>query len=163
MTNVTPEPTDSLAPALARARALIALLFQMLGDPSRSADFHRLCEEAENLLLRCMFEGACRLAGRTDLLATHEPYLAGKGRSFDIRVRLKPDALHPHHRIILNHWRAIRIAKYRRALARRSNFSRKLSYLHFRNQRRRHARIIARRRAGCATPSHTPARISAPP
>ena len=162
MTNATDTFEQSLNPTLQRVRALIALLFQLIRDPARVADFNRICEEAERLLARCMFEAACRIAGRLDLLETHEACLAGNG-GFNIRVRPKPDAVHRYHRIIFNRERASLIERYRRALGRRSRFSRKLSYLHFGNQRRTHGPIIARRTSGCASPTHTPARVSAPP
>ena len=163
MANAAQNIADTTTPTLDRVRALIALLFGMLGDPTRLSDFHRICEEAEALLARCLFETAARFAGRTDLLDNCEAYFVSKGHSFDIRIRLKPEALHPYHRIILEKWRAIRTAKYRRALGRRARFTKKLSYLHFRNQRRCHAPIIARTTACGASPSHTPVRVSAPP
>ena len=105
MANAASDIQDTTAPTLERVRALIALLLQMLGDPSRISDFNRICEEAEALLARCMFEAAARFTGRTDLLETCEAYFVPKGRGFDIRLRLKPEALHPYHRIILEKWR----------------------------------------------------------
>ncbi len=161
---ITPNPSPSPPnPTLQRVWALVASMFDYLGDPTRAADLQRLFAEAEGLLARCIFEAAARIAGRPDLLKTHEAYLVGEGASFDIRVRAKPGALHLLHRVIVERRRTGATARYRRALSRRSRFSRKLSYLHFRNQRRRHSATLVRRRAGCASPSHTPARIAAPP
>ncbi len=150
-------------PTLDRVRALIALMLQFLEDPTRRLDLERLFAEAEQLLARLTFEAAARIAGRPDLLETHEAYLVSNGRRLDIRVRLKPSALHPHHRIILIRRRASRMAQYRRAIGRRSRFSRKLTYLYFRNQRRSCAVRLTRALANAAPTSHTPARISAPP
>lgn len=150
-------------PALQRVWALIALMFDCLADPARRVHLDTLFAQAEDLLARLTFEGAARIAGRPDLLETHEAYVIRTNNSFDIRVRRKPGAIHPHHQIILAKWRAGRIARYRRALGRRSRFSRKLSYLHFRNQARTQGRILSRLGARLPAPSHAPARIAAPP
>ena len=93
-------------PTLDRVRALIALMFQYLGDPARHLDLERLFAEAERLLARLTFEGAARLAGRPDLLETHEAYLVSGSGNFDIRVRRKVSALHPYHQIILRRRRS---------------------------------------------------------
>ncbi len=161
--NTAPTSPGHTNPTLDRVRALIALMLQFLEDPSQHLDLERLFAEAEQLLARLTFEAAARIAGRPDLLETHEAYAVTTGRRLDIRVRLKPNALHPHHRIILNRRRTARIAQYRRAIGRRSRFSRKLTYLYFRNQRRSYAVRLASASAGAAPTSHTPARISAPP
>ncbi len=150
-------------PTLDRVRALIALMLQFLEDPSRHLDLERLFAEAEQLLARLTFETAARIAGRLDLLDTHEAYIVSNSRTFEIRVRLKPSALHPHHRIILNRRRTSRIAQYRRAIGRRTRFSRKLTYLYFRNQRRSYGGRFARHAASAAPTSHSPSRIAAPP
>ncbi len=158
-----PTSPDQYNPTLDRVRALIALMLQFLEDPTRHLDLERLFAEAEQLLARLTFEAAARIAGRPDLLETHEAYLVSNSRSLDIRVRLKPSALHPHHRIILGRRRASRIAQYRRAMGRRSRFSRKLTYLYFRNQRRSYRPRLARHAASAAPTSHSPSRIAAPP
>lgn len=139
------------------------MMSAMLGDPPQRGELEKLFAEAELLLAHLIFVCAARLAGRCDLLETHEAYLIPGRNSFRIGVRLKAGALHPHHEIILNRWRTGVVARYRRAIGRRSRFSRKLSYLHFRNQRRRHSALIARGAACTASPSHTPSRIAAPP
>ncbi len=161
--NTAPTSPDHTSPTLDRVRALITLMLQFLEDPARHLDLERLFAEAEQLLARLTFEAAARIAGRPDLLETHEAYIVSNTRSLDIRVRLKPSALHPHHRIILNRRRASRLAQYRRAMGRRSRFSRKLTYLYFRNQRRRYGVRITRHAASAAPTSHNPSRISAPP
>ena len=111
-----PTSPDHINPTLDRVRALIALMLQFLEDPTRHLDLERLFAEAEQLLARLTFEAAARIAGRLDLLETHEAYVVSNGRRFDIRVRLKPSALHPHHRIILGRRRTARIARYLRAI-----------------------------------------------
>ena len=161
--NTAPTSPDQSNPTLDRVRALIALMLQFLEDPTRHIDLERLFAEAEQLLARLTFEAAARIAGRPDLLETHEAYAVTTGRRLDIRVRLKPSALHPHHRIILNRRRTSRMAQYRRAIGRRSRFSRKLTYLYFRNQRRSYAVRLTRTSATAVAPAHTPPRISAPP
>lgn len=155
-------------PTLNRVWALIALMCGLLDKPARKAEFDRLCAETERLIARLFFECASRLAGRTDLLQTHEAYLV-PGRSC-YRIGIRPRAAvrrahadHPHFAIIAARWRAQAVNRYRRGLARRSRFSRKLSKLHFRNQRHRHSALIARRTASAAAPAYTPARIAAPP
>ncbi len=150
-------------PTLDRVRALIALMLQFLEDPARHLELERLFAEAEQLLARLTFEAAARIAGRPDLLETHEAYVVSNRRRFEIGVRLKPSALHPHHRIIINRRRASRMAQYRRAMGRRSRFSRKFTYLYFRNQRRRYGVRLTRHAACAAVPAHTPSRIAAPP
>ncbi len=161
--NTAPTSQHDHNPTLDRVRALIALMLQFLADPTRHFDLERLFAEAEQLLARLTFEAAARIAGRLDLLETHEAYAVTTGRRLDIRVRLKPSALHPHHRIILNRRRTARMAQYRRAIGRRSRFSRKLTYLYFRNQRRSHGPRLTRHAACAAPTSHNPSRISAPP
>ncbi len=161
--NTASPSADQSNPTLDRVRVLIALMLQFLQDPTRHLDLERLFAEAEQLLARLTFEAAARIAGRPDLLDTHEAYAVTNGRRLDIRVRLKANALHPHHRIILNRRRTARIAQYRRAIGRRSRFSRKLTYLYFRNQRRSYAVSLTRALANAAPTSHTPARIAAPP
>ncbi len=161
--NTASPSADQSNPTLDRVRALIALMLQFLEDPARHLDLERLFTEAEQLLARLTFEAAARIAGRPDLLDTHEAYAVTTGRRLDIRVRLKPSALHPHHRIILNRRRTSRMAQYRRAMGRRSRFSRKLTYLYFRNQRRSYGPRLARASASAASPAHTPSRIAAPP
>ncbi len=161
--NTAPKSQHDHNPTLDRVRALITLMFQCLGDPTRHLDLERLFAEAEQLLARLTFEAAARIAGRLDLLETHEAYLVSNSRTFDIRVRLKASALHPHHQIILKHRRAARMAQYRRAMGRRSRFSRKLTYLYFRNQRRSYGVRLARASESAASPTHTPSRINAPP
>ncbi len=151
------------APALHRVRALMALMLSLIVNPDRAAELERLFAEAEQLLAHHLFEMAIALSGRADLRATHEPVLEWRGSLLRFGFRLKPGAMHPHHRIMLSCWRAAAIDRYRRALARRSRFSRKLSVLHFRNQRRRQGVIVQRRRAGAQFPLHTPSRIAAPP
>ncbi len=150
-------------PTLDRVRALIALMLQFLEDPTRHIDLERLFAEAEQLLARLTFEAAARIAGRLDLVETHEAYVVRNGRRLDIRVRPKPSALHPHHHIILNRRCGSRIAQYRRAMALRTRFSRKLTYLYFRNQRRSHGPRLTRHAASAAPVCHTPSRIAAPP
>ncbi len=161
--NTAPPSPDHTNPTLDRVRALIALMLSYLEDPTRHLDLERLFAEAEQLLARLTFEAAARIAGRLDLLETHEAYAVTTGRRLDIRVRLKTSALHPHYRIILNRRRTARMAQYRRAIGRRSRFSRKLTYLYFRNQRRSYGVRLARASASAAYPAHTPSRISAPP
>ncbi len=158
-----PISPDQSNPTLDRVRALIALMLQFLEDPTRHIELERLFAEAEQLIARLTFEAAARIAGRLDLLETHEAYIVSDSRTFDIRVRLKPSALHPHHRIILNRRRTARMAQYRRAIGRRSRFSSKLTYLYFRNQRRSYGARLTRASANAAPTAHSPSRIAAPP
>lgn len=163
MANATPTTGSSDLPALQRARALIALLRAALRNPICAVDLDRRFAEIDQLLARCIFEAAARLAGRADLLQTHEAVIVPGGRGLRIRIRARVHALHPLHHILIHRRRARAISRYRRGLARRASFSTKISYLHFRNQRRRQAVTTRRRAARSLSPTHTPSRISAPP
>lgn len=160
MANIaTTQPTPS--PMLARVHALLALLAHYLGDATRTADFNRVCDEVERLLARCMFEAAARLAGRPDLLHTHEAILVWKGASFQIRVQQKACAYPPLYRAYLKqrHNRVIR--RYRTILGVRSRRSAKISTIRARNQRRRPATLFQPTNNRVAT--HASARTPAPP
>ncbi len=163
MTPAAQNLLNPTAPPLQRVRALIALMLQLLWSPNRAADLEALFAEADDILAQHIFTGAIMLSGRHDLRATHEPYLVWRGATLAFGLRARPAALHPMHRIILANHRAGVINRYRRAIARRTRFSTRISYLHFANQRRRQGVLTTRRRATAAAPSHTPSRIAAPP
>lgn len=149
------------SPLLARAQALLAILMQYLGDPTRTADFQRICDEVEALLARCFFEAAARIAGRTDLLASHEAVLVWKGASFQIHVRLKSAALSPLQRAWLSVRRARLHQRIRTALGARSRRSGKPTILRAAAQRRH---TPARRPIAHAIfPTNTFSRTAAPP
>ncbi len=163
MANAAETFIDPNAPALQRVRALVALMLQLICNPSRADDIARMCDEAERLLARLLFDAVIQLSGRDDLRATHEPVLRLRGGSFAFGIRENPGAMHPHYCIMLNRWREAAMQRYRTALGCRFRCSPKRSRLRFNNQRRRQRAIAAQRSTCCAPPSHTPVRINAPP
>ncbi len=163
MANATDTLINPNAPALQRIRALIALTLQLICTPSRADELARMCDEAEQLLARHLFDLLIRLTGRTDLRATHDLVLRHRGAKLAFALRRKPHTLHPYHRIIVHRRRETAIRRYRTAHGCRSRCSNKRSLLRANNQRRSARAVVASRRAACAPPLHTPAHINAPP
>lgn len=157
----TSQHTDH--PALNRVRALLALMLQYLGDPTRAHQLERLFEQAERLLVKLYFEAAARLAGRLDLLHTHEAYAVTRRGIMHIRIRPKLSAFPLFQQIIWRRRRSAALNRYRTAIGCRARLSAKRSCIRAKNQRRRQAVAMARSQACAAPASHTPSRAAAPP
>lgn len=164
MPHQAPSQTDINAPTQPSIRALFALLLQSLFQNGCTPGFKRLFGEAERLLADLLFRTAVKQSGRTDIsAATHECFIVWGGHTLQFGIRARPGAINPYHRIILTRRRAARLAYIRRALARRSRFSRKRHKVYARANRRRAAQASSRHRARLRPTFHTPSRIAAPP
>ena len=139
------------APAFARARALIALILQLLFRPDAAAQIDAMLEEAEAQAARALLEHAIRMHGDPALSADDfDVRLIWRGARLDFAVlrRASADcgALHPMHAIILAQRHARRAARLQCARARRRRMNLKLSSLYARIIRRRACRASVQHR-----------------
>ena len=163
MANATAAFVNPNAPTLERVRALIALMIQLICNPSRLGEVAAMCAEAEALLARRLFDQLIEQTGREELRSFYEPVMRQRGGRLEFSLRERPGALHPFHQIILATRRQRAFHRYGTALGARHRGPSRPTSIRRHNHLRRQRVIRSRSRATRAAPSHTPARIDAPP
>ncbi len=162
MTSTTTPPHNT--PALPRIRALLALLAGLIFKPNAARQIETLFAEAEARLARYLLGLAIAHTNNPYLSADmYDASLIWRGATFDIDIRLRPDAIHPFTRIIVHRLIAAIRARALRTRARRRNISSRISVVMARCLRRHNNSARARHHAHTPVALHTPSRIAAPP